>query len=206
VVGLAELFATGEFEPEEKAPNLRIMKRNSDLLLTLINDILDLSRVEAQKMKIEKEIFSLRDFVHQIVEALSLKAQEKSLLIRLDIESGVPEILRSDSVRLRQIIYNVLGNAIKFTERGEIQMSVKIENSQLSFLFRDTGIGMSAELQKNLFSVFTQGDDGHNRKFGGTGLGLALSKKLAQLLGGDLVLLESKINGGSTFRLTLPLD
>lgn len=204
-LGLADLFAHNEIPDSEKEHNLAVLKRNGDLVLNLINDILDLSKVEADKLAIEKAPMALVTSLHQMIEDMAPKAQEKNISLKL-ITNPVPESIETDAMRFQQIMINLLSNAIKFTDRGEIQIEVRADSKDLFVTVKDSGIGITLDNQKNLFQVFTQADQGFNRRFGGTGLGLALSKKLAQLLGGDLELVESQLGKGSTFCLKIPLS
>lgn len=200
VLGFAELFASDLVAPEEKEKDRDIIRRNGEHLVRLIDDILDLSKVEASKLNVESVEFCLRDLVSSVVEEFRSKAAEKGLELIVIPESEIPMVI-SDPVRLRQILVNVLGNAIKFTRQGRVEMRYNVSDDVADFKIRDTGIGLSPEQQQKLFSVFSQADSSHTRRYGGTGLGLALSRRLARLLGGDLELLESHLDQGSIFRV-----
>jgi signal transduction histidine kinase len=201
VLGFAELSVLDGISPEERAENLEIIQRNGQHLLRLIDDILDLSKVEAQRLTIDAQDFSLPDMMTGIMGDLKPKALQKNLALTLTKSGMLPAQLHTDPVRLRQIIYNLVGNAIKFTEKGEVNLHLEAQDDQLIITVRDTGIGLTDEQQKSLFRPFTQADGSHTRKYGGTGLGLALSRRLAELLGGSVELLESAPGQGSAFQL-----
>ncbi len=182
------------------------MKRNGEQLTLLINDILDLSKVEAGHLNVEVLEFSLRSVIEEVLSALSVKAQEKDLKLIFKVDGNINDRVTSDPTRLRQILFNVVGNAIKFTQIGEVTLTVQHNNGQLEIEVQDTGTGIALEHQTSLFKPFVQADESMTRKFGGTGLGLALSKRLARLLGGDLTLKESAIGKGSTFKVVIQND
>ncbi len=204
VLGFTELFANDEIPQEEKEENLNIVRRNGQLLLTLIDDILDLSKVEANKLTILKKDFSIRELVQRTVGDLTSKAIAKGLELQFQYGPYIPEQIHSDPIRLRQIVYNILGNAIKFTSHGRIFVDMKMIDHKIEIRIQDSGIGIAPDQQKKLFKLFSQAESGHSREFGGTGLGLALSRRLAQLLGGDVELFESTLGKGSVFRITIP--
>jgi CheY-like chemotaxis protein len=179
------------------------IKRNADNLTELINDILDLSKVEAGALKIEHLRLSLADELDGTLSWIQDTAHEKGLGIETIMERPLPTMIISDPKRLRQILTNVIGNAIKFTESGKISVRVKMEGKLIAFCVEDTGCGISAASQQKLFEPFVQADSSTTRKYGGTGLGLALSRRLARALGGDLVLVESVPNKGSVFKITI---
>jgi CheY-like chemotaxis protein len=188
-----------------------IIRYSGESLLTLINDILDFSKIEAGRFDLENEVFNVRECVESALDLLSAKAAEKGLDLLYEIAEGVPRELRGDVTRLRQILVNLLGNALKFTERGEVELTVRPvpvapdapdQPRELQFAVRDTGIGIPPEAQDRLFHSFTQVDASTTRKYGGTGLGLAISKRLAELMGGRMWL-ESEPGRGSTFFFTL---
>jgi signal transduction histidine kinase len=206
VLGFADILASETLSPKEKAENLQILRRNGQHLLRLIDDILDLSRVEASKLTIETIDFSLPDLISSVISELKPLAQEKNIQLSVCSEGVIPEIIRSDPLRLRQIVFNVVGNAIKFTESGRVDLFLKANGKDLYVTVHDTGIGLSAEQAKKIFTSFTQADSGHTRKYGGAGLGLALSKRIAQLLGGDIQLVESTPGKGSTFEIHVQFE
>lgn len=206
LLGFSELLADPKTPASEKENMAAIVKRNGKLLSTIINDILDLSKVEAGKLQIEKIDVRLNDLIQDIYSFLNLEASGKGLELKVETDTNLPAAIKTDPTRLRQILFNIVGNAIKFTDKGFIKITAKInpDNAeQIMFTVQDTGAGISEEQSKKLFSPFTQADVTTTRKFGGTGLGLVLSKKLAKALGGDVVLGESTLNQGSTFIITI---
>lgn len=202
MIGFAELLANAETD-EERREYADVMKRNGQQISVLINDILDLSKVEAGRMELQLVDFSIFSLLKETLQAFYKRAWEKQLSLALNIDAEVPEEICSDPVRIKQILWNLIANAIKFTDSGSIQVKLHKINEQVIIDVSDTGIGISAEQQQHLFRPFTQFDDSMTRKHGGTGLGLALSQKLAELLGGSLQLWKSEVGHGSTFRLTL---
>lgn len=205
VIGFSELLLDGRMSANEKQRTIEIITRNGKLLSKIINEILDLSKVEAGKLEVEKSEFRLLDTINEIVVLLSLDASAKGVSLNLKVEGHPPKIVRTDTVRLRQILFNIVGNAVKFTEKGSVDIIVRTaptDVSKINLLIKDTGNGITLEQASRLFSPFTQADITTTRKFGGTGLGLVLSKKLAQALGGDVTLLESSLGQGSTFSIT----
>jgi CheY-like chemotaxis protein len=179
-------------------------------LLSIINDILDFSKIEAGKLEIESIPFDLRESLGETMKALSFRADQKGLELVYDVEPNVPEAVLGDPGRIRQILINIIGNAIKFTSRGEIFVRVEEEYqrskiSSLHFAIKDTGVGVAAEKQKSIFEPFSQADGSMSRKYGGTGLGLAICVNLASLMNGR-VWMESEIGHGSTFHFTVKLN
>jgi signal transduction histidine kinase len=211
ILGFSEVLLNDESMTEtEKKEYLRIIHRNAHSLSRLLNDVLDLSKIEMGRMEIERVPVQLRPLVEDIISLLQIKAREKGLMMRLYFEDAVPPAILTDPTRLRQILINIVGNAIKFTEQGEVAVRQKILHSAhgplLAFEISDTGIGLIEEQKKKLFQPFSQADSSTTRKYGGTGLGLDISKRLAQALGGDVVLVESTPNQGSKFLVTLGLQ
>ncbi len=202
IMGFTELLKSSKSD-SDKLNFMAIIERNSQQLLRLIDDILDLSKVEAGKIALEKINFVFTDFLADIGSVMALRAAEKGISFIMRLDGLVPEKICTDQLRLRQILSNIAGNAIKFTEAGKVELIVKNDNSKLIFTVTDTGPGISPENSQKLFQSFTQADPSMTRKFGGTGLGLVLSKKLSQILGGDLVLKESHLGKGSTFVTTI---
>ncbi len=210
VIGMTSLLMDTPLTAEQKE-FAEVIRYSGESLLTLINDILDFSKIEAGKFDLEEEEFDVRGCVESSLSLLAPKAGEKGVDLLYDVADGVPGLVRGDVTRLRQILVNLLGNAIKFTERGEVELSVRPApdaapgadgRQELVFAVRDTGIGIPPEAQKRLFNSFTQVDASTTRKYGGTGLGLAISKRLAELMGGRMWL-ESEPGRGSTFFFTL---
>ncbi|GAB5443382.1 MAG: hypothetical protein Fues2KO_37310 [Fuerstiella sp.] len=208
VLGYAGLLRDGEDDPQKRA-YLDIIDRNGTFLLDIINDILDLSKIEAGRMELDYTDFSVRQLVDDVHAMMKVRADEKQLQFAIRHDPGLPELIRSDSKRLKQILINLIGNAIKFTEQGSVTISIRYVNSEpraeLHVSIHDTGIGVSAEQQKRLFKPFSQGDASVDRAYGGTGLGLTISRRLARMLGGDITL-ESEPHRGSLFRLTVRVD
>ena len=188
---------------------LETAKASGEGLLTLINDILDFSKIEAGKLDLENVTFGLRESLAKTIKTLRRPAQEKGLDLALHVDSQVVDLVAGDPVRLRQIIVNLIGNAIKFTDSGGVTLSVRqefqdIEYLMLRFSVTDTGIGIPIEMQKEIFSSFTQADNSITRKYGGTGLGLTISRRLVELLGGR-IWVESEPGIGSSFHFTARL-
>lgn len=206
ILGFLDLMKNNEVENSEKLNYMGVVERNSQQLLRLIDDILDLSKVEAGKMTIENVEFGLTDMICDLNSIMTFRAAEKGIRFHLSVDTSIPDKICSDPVRLRQILSNVLGNAIKFTNRGTVELNVSFENSFLRFTVKDTGIGISPEQTAKLFRAFSQADMSTTRRFGGTGLGLILSKRLAASLGGDLILLQSEAGVGSIFAVTIKPD
>ncbi|MES2744779.1 MAG: PAS domain S-box protein [Bdellovibrionota bacterium] len=209
IIGFSRLLVEESWSEEKMKEFAQISLRNGYALSRIIDDILDLSKVEAGKLEIAKSDISLQELLSEVVESLSVKAMEKGIGVSYRIEDTVPETFLSDPVRLRQILINIIGNAIKFTVEGEVQVSVQAEQKDigrtLAIYVKDTGCGISEPNAQNLFQPFQQADTSTSRKYGGTGLGLALSRKLSQLLGGNVILLHSAPSEGSTFKVELPL-
>jgi len=184
--------------------------RSGEALLTIINDVLDFSKIEAGKMSLETTDFDIRETIEGAVELLNLRAQNKGISLASFIATNVPPDLRGDPGRIRQVLINFVSNAVKFTAKGEVRVQVAKERETdnravLRFSVSDTGIGMSPEAQRRLFQPFTQADSSTTRKYGGTGLGLTICKKLVELMGGDIGC-ESEAGKGSTFWFKVPLE
>ena len=206
IIGMTNLVLDTELNPEQ-LEYLNMVKGSADALLTLLNDILDFSKMEAGKQELDHLNFNLRKSLGEVVKALAVKAQQKGLEFMFDVHSDVPTNVVGDPARLRQVIVNLVGNSIKFTERGEIEVDVRMEaqNAEgviLRFSIRDTGIGIPADKQDKIFGAFTQADSSTTRKYGGTGLGLTIAGQLVGLMGGRLWV-ESELGKGSTFCFTI---
>ncbi|MEN6498191.1 MAG: ATP-binding protein [Thermoguttaceae bacterium] len=201
ILGYADLLAE-EPDAVDACVAAEIIRRNGAHLLDLINDILDLSKIEAGKYETKLDACSPVELVAEVVALLRIRAEAKGLTLQAQYEGPIPETVTTDATRLRQILLNVVGNAVKFTELGEIHIVTRLNQNdgeaRLEFDVVDTGIGMSGEELERLFSPFTQGQ----RKLGGTGLGLAISRRLARILGGDIQV-TSQLGQGSTFRITV---
>ena len=207
VIGMTDLALETELTDEQR-DYLNIVKSSADGLLTIINDILDFSKMEAGKMAVEKIAFDLHSLVSTVMKPLAIRAQERQLELICDVHPELPRHVQGDPGRLRQILINLLNNAIKFTEAGEVELTVDLEPggegvAQVRFSVRDTGIGIPEDKQKLIFEAFTQEDTSTTRRFGGTGLGLTICSRLATLMGGR-IWVESQIGHGSTFRVVLP--
>ncbi len=205
VLGMIDLTLDTDLN-EEQRENLKTAKDAAENLLGLLNDILDLSRVESGKMRLETIEFNLPNVIKSICKALSVLAQNKNLELKLNIDHNVPELLLGDPVRIRQILVNLINNAIKFTHKGYIETKVKAasvseKNCELIFSVTDTGIGIPEDKHDLIFEVFTQADDSTTRRYGGTGLGLAICKRLVEMMGGH-IWVKSKEGEGSTFSFT----
>jgi PAS domain S-box-containing protein len=205
VLGMTDFLLVSGLNPEQQE-YAESIKRSADSLLALINDILDLSRIEAGKLRLDRVEFPLRTSIGEACSIFALQARAKGLEFVSSIGPGVPETVVGDSGRLRQVLTNLLGNAIKFTERGQVGLKAEISSQtrdaiQLKFTVHDTGIGIPSAEQGRLFDTFTQVDESNTRKYGGTGLGLAISKQLVELLSGEIGL-ESEPGKGSSFWFT----
>jgi PAS domain S-box-containing protein len=224
ILGMTELTLDTDLSCEQR-DNLGIVKASADSLLQVINDVLDFSKIEARKLELDPTPFALRDSLGQTIKALGMRAVAKGLEVVCDIDESVPDAWMGDSLRLRQILTNLIGNAIKFTERGEVAIRVEIADDLcaamhtdrrdidpsasssmlLHFQVRDTGIGIAANQQQVIFEEFAQADLSVTRKFGGTGLGLAITSRLVALMGGR-IWVESEAGSGSNFHFTICME
>ena len=211
IVGFADLLREFDESPEVRSQYLEIISRSGKALTVLIDDILDLSKIEAGGLVVESIEFSLAEHLNDVVSLFSQKTSSKGISLSVDYASNVPMRIKSDPSRLRQVLVNIVGNAVKFTHHGEVQIAVAVAchedcDNQIEIRVRDTGMGLNSDQQKRIFAPFTQGDESTTRKFGGTGLGLVLSRRLAQALGGDVVLESSKPGEGSVFCISVSLN
>jgi signal transduction histidine kinase/DNA-binding NarL/FixJ family response regulator len=209
IIGIADLLAKTPLSPEQNK-YVQIVRRASDNLLNLINDILDLSKVEASQLELERTRFSLSDLLEKVREMVGVRAQEKGLTLMFEIAPDAPSDLVGDPTRLRQVLLNLLGNAIKFTEAGEVALRVAPDGDSsipgaLRFTISDTGIGIPHEKLGTVFERFTQADSSTTRRYGGSGLGLTISKRLVELMGG-CIHVESRVGKGSVFSFAVPLE
>ncbi len=205
IIGMTELALDTELTPEQRE-YLELVQSSADALLTVINDILDFSKIEAGKIHLDPVPFDLRDTIGETMKTLALRASQKGLELAHRVAPDVPDGLVGDPMRLRQVLVNLVGNAIKFTERGEVVARVELVGEEkgrvgLRFAVRDTGIGIPLEKQRVIFSPFEQADGSTTRRFGGTGLGLTISTRLVEMMGGCLQV-ESVLGQGSTFHFT----
>ena len=205
MIGMTELALATRITREQRE-YLSAIQGSADALLTLVNDLLDFSKIEARKLQLDCVAFNLRDALEDTMRVLAPRADQKGLELACHIHPDVPDALVGDPLRLRQIVVNLVGNAIKFTERGEVVLRVQAEprrnaNAQLRFSVTDTGIGIPREKQAIIFEAFSQADSSTTRRYGGTGLGLAISAQLVELMGGRISV-ESQPGQGSTFHFT----
>ncbi|HRF02388.1 MAG TPA: PAS domain S-box protein [Pirellulaceae bacterium] len=204
ILGFADLLLA-EPDPELRAEHVRTIRRNGRHLLAIINDILDLSKIEAGKVELESIPFSLRTLVADVIELLQVRVRDRNVRLEGEVAAEVPQLLLGDPTRIRQVLTNLVGNAVKFTQEGSIRVRAAISEGtgRITITVTDTGIGISdAELMR-VFDPFQQGDASATRKYGGTGLGLAISRRLVSLMGGELVA-TSEVGIGSCFQLSLP--
>jgi signal transduction histidine kinase/CheY-like chemotaxis protein len=208
VMGMTDLALDTELTPEQRE-YLETVKMSTDSLLNVINDILDFSKIEAGKIDFEFFDFNLRDCLEMTLKTLALRADEKGLELLCEVAPEVPEVMKGDSNRLRQVVLNLVGNSIKFTDKGEVALKVQIESEEgpdriLRFAISDTGIGIPEEKHQSIFDPFSQADTSTTRKYGGTGLGLTISARLVAMMGGR-IWVESEPGRGSQFYFTLRL-
>ncbi len=208
IIGMTELIQKTSLD-REQAEYARQVRFSADVLLSLINDILDYSKIEAGKLALERIDLDLERTVEQAVDLVCLEAHKKGLEITVDVAPDVPTLIRGDPGRLRQVIVNLIKNAVKFTREGGIVVSVRRAEYEgaaaVTVSVADTGIGVPLELRPYLFTTFFQGDASTTRRFGGTGLGLSISRHLVQLMGGEILMVPNE-GGGSVFRFTIPAE
>jgi signal transduction histidine kinase/DNA-binding response OmpR family regulator len=210
VIGMLDLLH-GQILGAEAQSMLDTARNSADSLLTLINDILDFSKIDAGKLTLETVDVDLRQLAEDVATLFTRQAAAKNVEVTCAVDNAVPALVGADPTRLRQIIANLMGNAVKFTERGEVILGIRARpagaNGELvmQIVIQDTGIGMSEEVQRNLFAAFTQADSSTTRKYGGTGLGLAISKKLIDAMGGTVKVL-SQPDHGTTFSVFVPVE
>jgi two-component system sensor histidine kinase/response regulator len=208
VMGMTELVLDTDLTSEQR-DYLNTVKSSADSMLAVINDILDFSKIEAGRLELDPVSFNIRDLVEDTVRALALRAHEKGLEVICDVLPEVPEYVVGDITRIRQVMVNLMGNAVKFTQQGEVELEVTLQSQAadrlfLQFLVRDTGIGIPQDKQKMIFDAFSQADGSTTRKFGGTGLGLTISGRLVEAMGGR-IWVESTPAKGSCFHFTADL-
>ena len=211
IIGMSGLLLNTELDKQQRE-FAEIIRTSGDTLLTIINEILDFSKIEAGKLELEFTSFDLRECLESAIDLLATPASEKGLDLAVEIGSDVPPVIIGDVTRLRQVLINLLNNAVKFTPQGEVVVTVGTEESQpdpkkvqLHFIVRDTGIGIPENRLEKLFQSFSQVDSSTSRKYGGTGLGLAISKRLVEMMGGS-IWVESQVGIGSTFHFIIPVE
>ena len=209
VIGMAELLESTDLTTQQRE-YVSLIIQSADTLLGLINDILDFSKIEAGRLDLEAIPFNLRDILGDTLQSLGLRAAEKGLELTFHIPPDVPDKLIGDPIRLRQIVVNLVGNAVKFTETGEVVVDLRLESAtgdtvRVAFEVRDTGVGITEQQQKKIFEAFGQADSSTTRQFGGTGLGLAIASQLTGMMGGSMAV-TSEIGQGSTFSFSADFD
>jgi CheY-like chemotaxis protein len=210
ILGLNEILISNENLRGDDLVLARMIQESAQALLQVVNDILDLSKIEAGKITLEYSRFNLRNLLADCTSLMAPGARNRGLTCELEIDPQVPDTVFGDASRLRQVLLNLIGNAIKFTEKGGVKVRVDAlqldaESVKLGFYVKDTGIGISAEDQKYLFKPFSQVDNSSTRRFGGTGLGLAISRQFVEMMGGTIKL-ESEKGKGSTFGMFISFD
>ncbi len=206
IIGFTQVLIDEPLSEQQRQAHLKTVLRSARALLALLDDILDLSKIELNKLEIENRDFELKTFLDELMSMFKVKTDAKGLTLDLQVDSLLPKRIFSDSNRLRQILMNLIGNAVKFTEYGGIKVRVKRDGSDyLSFEIEDSGIGLTAEQTSRLFQPFTQADNSTSRVHGGTGLGLDIAKRMAEMLGGTVVILKSEKGKGTTFIATIQL-
>ncbi len=203
VIGMAELLATTPLDDEQKE-FVEVIRRSGVSLVTIINDILDFTKLESGKVELEDVAVNVRELVGDTVALSAVVAQKKGLSVVTHVDDGVPRLVRGDPTRLAQVLRNLVSNAVKFTEEGEVRLEAKVAGARLVFAVIDQGVGLSTASIGTLFQPFVQADASTTRRFGGTGLGLAISRQLCALMGGSLEV-SSVVGQGSTFTASLPL-
>src|SRR6185295_18473629 len=208
ILGLTEIVLQGELS-EDQRENLSLVQKSAESLVTLLNDILDFSKIEAGKLDIENIPFALRETLRAVLRPIEIRAASRSLQMTLSVDGDVPDMVRGDPGRLRQILTNLAGNSLKFTKTGGVSVHIQaqsIDSERLlaRFSVRDTGIGIPLEKQAAIFEAFSQAERSTARRYGGTGLGLSISARLAELMGSRIEL-ESEPGKGSTFFFTIAL-
>jgi signal transduction histidine kinase/CheY-like chemotaxis protein len=211
ILGMVDVILPTDLTPRQKE-YVDLLKCSGELLLGIINQLLDLSKIEAGKLTLEFIPFDLRALVHEAVDTFLIAGQKKGLTLTCEIDPRVPRLVKGDTYRLRQVMINLLGNAVKFTEKGRVAITLELtadhrENNMVEILFSvtDTGIGIPAEKLETIFSSFTQADGSMTRKYGGTGLGLTISRELLRLMGGSIGV-ESREGRGSRFYFSIPFE
>ena len=203
VLGMTELMLLDTKDPATRE-QLEVIQRSGQLLVALIDDLLDVTKLEARRLHLEQVDFALAPLVRDVERLFAARARETGVTLEVSLSQDAPVMVHGDPLRLRQVLLNLVSNALKFTEKGRVSLRVRKEGAGLDFSVEDTGIGISPEVLSRLFSVFEQADASTTRRYGGTGLGLALARQLVTLMGGQL-LVESTPGRGSRFHFTVPL-
>jgi CheY-like chemotaxis protein/HPt (histidine-containing phosphotransfer) domain-containing protein len=208
VIGMTDLLLDSPLSDEQHR-YAELLKTSGETLLSLINDLLDFSKIEAKKLELERKDFNFHESIRTTVSMMDINAREKSLALNISISDDVPIYVRGDAKRFRQILFNLIGNAVKFTDKGSITVQTFLDGEDVTFVTLrveviDTGIGIPPDKQKNLFTPFSQLDNSSTRKYGGTGLGLAISRQLAEMMGGSIGVSSDGIHG-TTFTLIVRL-
>ena len=208
ILGYADQLLDPQIDQSTRLNDIQTIRRNGQHLLTIINDILDISKIEAGRMEVERIVCPLPQLIAEVASVMSSRAAEKKLPLRVEFDGPVPETIQTDPLRLRQILLNLVGNAVKFTLQGEVRIVARLvgtptdANPQLAIDVVDTGVGLTDAQTANLFHPFSQADSSTARKFGGTGLGLTISKRLSEMLGGGISV-RSRHGEGSMFTVTV---
>lgn len=208
VIGMTDLLLETTLLDDEQKYYVEVIRKSGDTLLNIINDILDLSKIEAGKSELQDRAFGLRDCIKDALDVVSARAEEKGLALSCEVGFDVPDVICADPERLKQVLLNLVGNAVKFTPSGSVSVTVKHvtgegESPQLAFTVKDTGIGIPPDKLSDIFEPFSQVDNFMNRNHEGTGLGLAISKKVVQLMGGDIYAESGGLKSGSAFTFTI---
>ncbi|MGM0461075.1 MAG: ATP-binding protein [Fibrobacterota bacterium] len=205
IIGISDLLIQEYSDNQKQREYQSIIKKSGENLLEIVNNILDFSKMEAEKMNVETHLFYLDELFDSVVKLFSLNAEDKGIQLLYHIDKKTPLHIKSDSLRIKQVLINLISNAIKFTEKGSVQVSVSFGNNHLIIVIEDTGIGIEKEKQNYIFKEFTQEALSTTRIYGGTGLGLAITRKIVQLLGGTIAL-DSTKNRGSRFSVSIPVE
>ena len=207
VLGFSDVLSQKETTVEERQQCVEALKRNGQLLLKIIDDILDLSKVEADRLEFEKIELDLQEVIQDVHAALALRAAEKGVQLQIHVDPSTEGVFKSDPIRIKQVLLNIIGNAIKFTAKGSVEAwaSVNADNDAI-FIVKDSGIGLTKEQGDRLFHPFSQADSSTQRTFGGSGLGLIIARQIARAMGGDVRLHQSELGRGSEFEVRFRLE